>query len=295
MKVIKSSFEEINEVSLYKKIELAGRTCYKSENYITENSAIDFTRRIMSYNHGSVLEHACLVFEIKDALLYESIKALNLKFFKISNVNKMLVSFNFRAFYNVYLHKEKYPCLKPLFRFMALKYSEVLTFDEDVDNSMLVLLTNDEILKLSEEEKNLHLNISIRFICDRGVSHELVRHRLASFAQESTRYCNYSKDKFSHELTFIQTENLNDKQKEIWHKAMEEAEKNYFLMLDNGAKPEQARSVLPNSLKTEIVTTCNLEEWKIIFDLRCAPSAHPDIRILMIKVREYFKERGYLC
>lgn len=292
MKVVESSFEEIKTSSLYKKIELAGRTCYKSENYITETSAVDFTKRIMSYNHGSVLEHAYLVYEILNSSLYEEIKSLNLPFVHLTNITKPIISLNFRAFYNLYLHSEKYPCLHSLFAQVSKKYSEVLSFaGEENDYKELSF---EDVLNLSEEERNIHLVISLRFICDRGVSHELVRHRLASFSQESTRYCNYSKDKFAHEITFIKPENIDDEQCKIWSSAMLEAEKAYFMMLEAGAKPEQARSVLPNSLKTEIVTTCSLEEWKLIFALRCAPQAHPDIRVVMEKAREYFKERGYL-
>ncbi len=295
MKIIKSDFKEILNTTLYKKIEQAGRTCYKSENYITESSAIDFTRKIMSYNHGSVLEHAYLVFEVLDRNLYKEIYKLHLPFFKFSSYDKLLISCNFRAFYNLYLKRDNYPILSSLFALMEKNYQEVLSDSSLKDDGTFRLLSFEEVLALTEKERDLHLSISIRFICDRGVSHELVRHRLASFAQESTRYCNYSKDKFAHEITFIETEGLNEEQREIWKKAMQECENAYFALIENGAKPEQARSVLPNSLKTEIVTTATLDEWKIIFDLRCAPAAHPDIRVLMNKVKDYFIERGYLC
>lgn len=294
MRVVKSDFIELTHTTLYKKIEQAGRTCYKSENYITDSSAIDFTRRIMSYNHGSVLEHAYLVFEVLDQNTFDKILNLNNKFIKTSFISKRLISLNFRAFYNIYLKREKYPFLNSLFYLMANLYPEVLSYDQQ-EEEIFRLLPFSEVLTLNSQEKDLHLSISIRFICDRGVSHELVRHRLCSFAQESTRYCNYAKEKFSHEITFIETEGLNEVQRQIWIKAMKEAEKAYFALLENGARPEQARSVLPNSLKTEIVTTCTLDEWKIIFDLRCAPQAHPDIRILMNKVKDYFVEKGYLC
>lgn len=295
MQIIKSGFEEIKTSSLYKKIEFAGRTCYKSENYITEDSAIDFTKRIMAYNHGSVLEHAYLVYEIENADLYNDIKKLNLPFVHLTNITKPIISFNFRAFYNLYLKKEDYPILHSLFAQVASQYKEVLDYDVSLKTFDYKEMSFLDVMKLTEEEKDAHLVVSIRFICDRGVSHELVRHRLASFAQESTRYCNYSKDKFSHEITFIETEGLDDVQREVWKTAVQNAELAYFKMLENGAKPEQARSVLPNSLKTEIVTTCSLKEWKIIFELRCALQAHPDIRVLMLKVRDYFYERGYLC
>jgi len=127
-----------------------------------------------------------------------------------------------------------------------------------------------------------HGSISVLFICDRGVSHELVRHRMASFAQESTRYCNYSKDKFGNELTFIEPCFWHEREYkyEDWERAVLEAEDSYFELLDIGASPQEARTVLPNSLKTEIVMTANYREWRHFFKLRCAEAAHPQMREL---------------
>ena len=121
-----------------------------------------------------------------------------------------------------------------------------------------------------------HFSVSVRIICDRGVSHEWVRHRIASFSQESTRYCNYQKSKFGSELTFIRPYFAEEGSKlfDIWKSSMQQAETAYFEMLNCGAKPEDARSVLPNSLKTEFICTMNLREWRHFFRLRCAPAAH---------------------
>lgn len=129
-----------------------------------------------------------------------------------------------------------------------------------------------------------HNSISVKFICDRGVSHELVRHRLASFGQESTRYCNYSKAKFGNEITVIEPSFFDDDTKKMimWLDAMYAAEKHYFRLLELGATPQEARSVLPNSLKTEIVMTMNLREWRHFFKLRCAAAAHPQMRELAL-------------
>lgn len=142
------------------------------------------------------------------------------------------------------------------------------------------------IIKSGHEAIIEHFNITVRFICDRGVSHEIVRHRMASYAQESTRYCNYSKDKFNNELTVIEPsffiDDEYDKLYQTWYKSMLEAEKGYFKLLELGAKPQEARSVLPNSLKTEIVMTANLREWRHFFKLRCDKSAHPQIREIAI-------------
>ncbi len=291
MKVVEPSFSEIKETSLMKKIELAGRTCYKSENLITENSATEFTKRIMSYNHGSVLEHAYLVFKV-DYDLYLKVKEANYKFINVSNITYPIVSFNFRAIYNLYLTNDD-ECLIPFYAYLEKEYPDLFNNKYD-SNINITFLNKDDILKLTEEEKDIHLYITIKLVTDRGVTHELVRHRLASYSQESTRYCNYSKDKFSHELTFVETYGMNEETKKIWKDALINAENSYFKMLESGAKPETARSVLPNSLKTEIVVSASLNEWKIIFDLRCHPTAHPDIRLLMVGVKEYFKENKYL-
>jgi thymidylate synthase (FAD) len=128
-----------------------------------------------------------------------------------------------------------------------------------------------------------HEKISVVFTIDRGVSHEVVRHRLASFAQESTRYCNYSKDKFGNSITVIDIiPHLKNKLSfNVWLNAMEDAQRHYFKMLEYGETPQIARSVLPNSLKTEIVVTCNLREWREIFKQRTAAAAHPQMREVM--------------
>ena len=147
-----------------------------------------------------------------------------------------------------------------------------------------------------------HVSFTVRFICDRGVSHELVRHRMASFAQESTRYCNYSKDKFGNELTFIYPRfwdhyiGLKEEPNPLnlyknWHTAMENAENAYFTLLEKGATPQEARSVLPNSIKTEVVMTANLREWRHFLKLRTAQAAHPQMRELTIPLLKELKEK----
>jgi thymidylate synthase (FAD) len=135
-----------------------------------------------------------------------------------------------------------------------------------------------------------HVSVTLRLVCDRGVSHELVRHRLASYCQESTRYCNYSQDKFGREITVIRPPfwGVADRLYLLWENSCRHAEEAYFRLLDAGATPQEARSVLPNSLKTEVVMTANLREWRHVLELRCAPSAHPQMRQLMRPVREEF-------
>lgn len=136
------------------------------------------------------------------------------------------------------------------------------------------------IIKRGHEAVLEHFNITVRFICDRGVSHEIVRHRLASYCQESTRYCNYSKDDFSGEITVIEPFYLEPDTLayNAWKEACEAAETAYFRLLEWGCTPQEARAVLPNSLKTEVVMTANLREWRHFFKLRCATAAHPQMR-----------------
>jgi thymidylate synthase (FAD) len=149
------------------------------------------------------------------------------------------------------------------------------------------------INKRNHEAVLEHSFLSVKFITDRGVSHEIVRHRLCSFTQESTRYCDYSKDKFDNQLTFIKPIGMDDKNRFIiWQTAMIQAEKYYLMMIDNKENPQQARSVLPNSLKTEIVVSANFREWKHIFRLRAiSKAAHPQMRDLMIPLYNYCKEQ----
>ena len=216
MKLVKQSYEILSDLNtdyLIKLIELAGRTCYKSEDKITEESAKSFIKMILGRHHESVIEHG---------------------------------------------------------------------------------------------------GMTVKFIVDRGVSHELVRHRLASFSQESTRYCNYSKDKFDNQITFIIPswmpytkegtvtldnfewntqvlfENLSDIK---WAKSLLESERTYFQLIADGWQAQQARSVLPNSLKTEIVVTANFREWRTIFKQRTSLAAHPQMREVMIPLLAEVKEK----
>lgn len=138
-----------------------------------------------------------------------------------------------------------------------------------------------------------HEKITVRFIVDRGVSHELVRQRLASYSQESTRYCNYSKDKHQRKVTFIRPFfwESDPEKMEVWKKAMQSAEDAYLALMDLGANAQEARSVLPNSLKTELVATMDLREWRHVLRLRTSPAAHPQMREVMCPLLEEMKKR----
>lgn len=178
---------------ILKQIELAGRTAYKSEDKITNDSAKDFVKMILKRGHLSVIEHQ---------------------------------------------------------------------------------------------------SVSVRFICDRGVSHEIVRHRLASYTQESTRYCNYTKGKFGSEITVIEPcfWSQDDEKYKVWKQTIEQIESAYNKLVELGATPQEARSILPNSLKTEIVVTMNLREWRHFFTMRTSTAAHPQMREVAIPLLKEFQK-----
>lgn len=159
--------------------------------------------------------------------------------------------------------------------------------------------TDEEMVEKVMKKRHLSLlefvDVSVNITCDRGVTHELVRHRLCSFAQESTRYCNYSGEKFGRELTFVKpswaAEHDLDalpipllRKYNIWVRSMEEAEKAYIEMLGEGASAQEARSVLPSSLAAKIAVKANLREWIHIFRMRCDIPAHPDMRVTMMPI-----------
>lgn len=151
------------------------------------------------------------------------------------------------------------------------------------------------ILKRGHESVIEHVSVTVRVICDRGVSHEIVRHRIASYSQESTRYCNYADDKFGNEITVIMPcffEFLSDENDmySVWYNSCKQAEDAYFELLRRGASPQEARSVLPNSLKTEMFITMNLREWRHFFKLRCSPAAHPQMRQIANMILNQFKQ-----
>ncbi len=148
------------------------------------------------------------------------------------------------------------------------------------------------LVKSGHESVLEHEKITVTIICDRGVSHEIVRHRIASYSQESTRYCNYSKDKFGNEITLIKPFFWKDEPEkyQIWLDTMQQIENAYINLINLGATPQEARSILPNSLKTEIVVTMNLRAWRHFFKLRTPKDAHPQIREIAIPLLNKFKE-----
>lgn len=177
--------------------------------------------------------------------------------------------------------------LKNLELYGRVCYKSENSISEDSANRFIRM-----IIKNGHESVLEHEKITVKFICDRGVSHEIVRHRIASYSQESTRYCNYNQDKFGNELTLVKPcfWEEGQVQYEIWKNNMQMIEDSYNKLISSGAKPEEARSILPNSLKTEIVVTMNMREMRHFLRLRTSPKAHPQMRqvagMLLVKLKE---------
>lgn len=281
MKLIKPSFEILEQEcgleGIHKIIELAGRVCYKSESNIRENSTKEFVDRMIKSGHGAMLEHGTVYLQangVKDCILFHQYNQN-----QYSKVNSTGHS-------------------KDIAIYITTNYRVL------IENELL-----DDLKYICEPTEYHKKRISVKFICDRGVSHEFVRHRAFSFAQESTRYCNYSKDKHNNEITFIKPLWVSDEvinqfnSGELCELANDaelafldtlvKCEKTYFDLLEDW-KPQQARSVLPNSLKTELIMTGFISDWKHFFDLRTPKSAHPQARELAETLLQEFKNRKYL-
>lgn len=306
MKLINSSVivkeQESGIDGVYKQIEWAGRHCYKSLDKITEDSAKEFVDRMIKLGHGAMLEHGTIYLNVPEQTYTETLED---EFGKFNNPNNGLVD---RYRKNKYSKvnsvaadeelRKKYPKVRPF----KLTHHYITT-------NLRVIIENgwEKDLEWQCEPTEHHeKRITAKFICDRGVSHEFVRHRVFSFAQESQRYCNYNKDKFNNELTFIRPTWLNiptgdytywdgdwcdiDNMKIqlpsdngvadnfLW--CLNNAGMQYRLLINKGLKPQEARGVLPNATKTELVMTGFESDWEHFFSLRCSSKAHPDAKKL---------------
>ena len=292
-----------HNITPYQFIEKVGRTCYKSEDKITEGSAEKFVEGLIKRQHWAMLEHETIYF-----LLYTNYTVAGIfleeedrKFFNVTESDDgLVISGSFRSFYEFLTNKHEalYGCIRAI-----LKESYPLVFQDFRETKPIypvgeVMNRQHFMQKFIYEPKTLfkHLTHTVKFVCDRGVSHEFVRHRVASFAQESTRYCNYSKDKFGNEITVIEP-CFWDKDSlsfYFWKLACETSENIYTHLLTNGATPQEARSVLPNSLKTELIITATEEEWQHIVNLRylgTTGSPHPQIKEVMgLIINDLIKE-----
>lgn len=287
MKLIESKAELIQQPSglegVYKQIELCGRTCYKSEDMITENSAKGFVDRMIKSNHTAMLEHGTVYLFIS-VNPYDSDLVYHVTKEYVKNPYSKVICCGLDdakpPYHNIYGDSAK----------GDMQYVITTNLRVLVENKWL-----DDLKYICEPTEHHERRYTMKLITDRGVSHELVRHRVFSFAQESTRYCNYSKDKFNNELTFIFPHWLVNRDHNKFTKALKDAEKIYFALLDQGWTPQEARQVLPNALKTEICMTGFESDWKHFLDLRyfeVTGKAHPDMKLLATKIVEQFKNNN---
>lgn len=285
MKLIESSVQIIEEKDPYKMIELAGRTCYKSEDKITENSAKEFVDRMIKLGHGAMLEHGTIYLTIDG---------------EDPNLSK--------------IQSNPYTMVNLVPYEVLTEGNYTISYKAHITTNLRVLIENNlkELLQYQVEPTEHHeKRITAKFICDRATANQFVRHRVFSFAQESQRYCNYNKDKFNNELTFIKPIWLDiptgdytywdgdwcdiDNMKIqlpsdngvadnfLW--CLNNAGMQYRLLINKGLKPQEARGVLPNATKTELVMTGFESDWEGFFRLRCSGAAHPDARKLADKLR----------
>ena len=256
----------------YSTIEQFDEENFEDSPYYENLTAEDFVDMLMKSGHGAMLEHGTVYMQIDTFLDIPEDKKLDKRVHqydsnRFTKVNSMYIGQGCWRYY--------------------------------ITTNLRVLVENDWLddLKYVCEPTEYHAKrITAKFICDRGVSHEIVRHRTMSFAQESTRYCNYSKSKFGQELTFIEpawefpsSDIINIKER--FEAILGEAEANYMELITLGFKPQEARAVLPNALKTEIVVTAFIDDWKHFFELRCDSTAHPDIRKLALDLQKQFIDR----
>lgn len=281
MRLIYSSYEIIEQepglVGCLKHIEKAKRVCYKSEDKITDDSYIKAVQGLVDNKHGAMLEHGTVYLKDLNSDQY------NTSLLKYQN-NKYSV---FKSEY-----KGKEHC----------QSDTDYIYDYYVTTNYRVLMEHhgweDDLKYLCEPTRQHEKRITVKFTLDRGISHEYVRHRVFSFAQESSRYCNYSSNRFDKNVTFILPCWLVDMENtDIYNyftRCLEVSEKQYFSLLDRGWQAQQARAVLPNALKTELIMTGTVAQWIGFFVLRTAPSAHPQARELAIPLFEEFIARGYI-
>ena len=285
MKLIKPSFQIIEPTGytiddIYKSIELVGRVSHKSEDRITEDSAKTFVERMMKMKHLSTCEFGTvyLYIDYHNPSFGKIIDKYNNNQYSkciIDNVfpNKAYISSNYRVL---------------------------------IENNWL-----DDLKYLCKPTKYHHKRYTVKFILDRAILAEFTRHRKFSFMAESTRYCNYSKGKFNNELTFIIPWWIDDIEEKsytsfveyhptkydpakLWFDVCMNSENTYIYLLDKDWKPEQARNILPLSLKTELYMCGFAEDWEKFFELRTAPNAHSQARELAIPLKEEFIKNGYL-
>ena len=321
MRIIKPTFEILehdSNTNPQQFIERIARTCYKSEDKITEDSNRKFIKAIYDRGHWAMLEHYIFIYKTSERVT-RVFKNLHARFITvIETASNTYIAFSARGILeleailedkkDVFIgtNKLEYTVLsgfiEHIIRTVIKDYDCYELFGRDRADSNLKDIGHPEFIypleKASGEEIDKHCRchlewVTVRFTVSRAVTHELVRHRLCSFAQESQRYVGYNKNKFGGEIAVIKPCFLteNSPTYNIWREAQEAAEKAYMDLINEGAKPQEAREVLTNSTKAEIVVTAPLDQWERMFLLRCDTPAHPCMREVMIPLFNVLYER----
>lgn len=329
MKIINAGYKLINEPSITKKIEKVARVCYKSEDKIANGTDIKMIQSLLKRQHTAMLEHASIILEVgeQEYMLIETIRSMmenmiedggesNKKCYlrytnecingDVDNLH-YVVSGNIRAWYEFMVFANSV-CGLPenLYEIINDQVGQVLCINLEKFDTMVFDTYEEEefyakvitdITTLSYGERMIHETFSVLFTVDRGVTHELVRMRDCSFAQESTRYCNYNLGKFSNEITVIEPcfFEKGTFAYDVWQAGCEFAEEQYMILTEEAkTTPQQARDILPTSVKADIVMTTYLSEWKHIFNLRACDStgpAHPQMKEVMIPLFKEMREK----
>ncbi len=305
MKIIPPSYTVLDNLdleSLAVRIEYCGRICYKSEDQIDQNTAIPFVEKMAEHGHNSVLEMGVITLKITchDSSPINDLFLCQPKFLQIDRLQDytLLISGSVRAFRELLIFHPACQIAKSCAAYIFQKHPYF--FKTIIPESGLELnktITVDKLeLKAVEQlappQLARHRHIAVLFTVNRAITHEIVRHRPCSFLQESQRYCRYSENKFGGEVTFIKPMFFAENTPEyaIWEKAMKETEKMYLQLLTTSS-PQAARTVLPNSCKTELIVYANLLEWQHIFKLRTTKAAEPSMREIMIPLQQEFNKR----
>lgn len=305
MRVIPPSFaiqDDLDQQSLAVRIEACGRVCYKSEDKISESSAEPFVRGIIKRGHNSVLEMAVLSLRVlvdSESIVTRFLEAMP-KFLFIDRIEKRnyLITGSVRAFREFYRSNPQVKLAKAITAFLCRRHP---LFFEDLapkrgwveqEGISITKVSLAEVEKLGADLLAKHRYLGVKFIVNRAVTHEIVRHRPCSFLQESQRYCRYGEARFGNQVTFIKPMFFEEGSAEyqVWQSSMEAAERDYLRLLETSS-PQAARTVLPNSCKTELIVYANLLEWSHIFALRTSAAAEPSMREVMIPLLEQFRLR----
>ena len=316
MRIVKPNHEILLPENPLRHIEKIGRICYKSEDAITEISAEPFVGRLFKSSHHAMLEHFRFIVEIHKTDYFYLMSSEYNKYITFTCENgRHIISASARGLNDMFVSIRSRSSgladdvlatniLADIAELIVNHYNcrvifsgEILsTFPPSEDDGIMRIIDNFD--ELSNYEYEMHAWYSILFTCDRGVTHEMVRHRDASFAQESTRYCNYSKGKYGSEITVIDPFFFDENEErkyingcdwavnkhDVWKVCMQNLEKAYMMLTELGAVPQQARTILPSSTKADIVITAQVYEWRHIFDLRVlgkTGTPHPQIKEVM--------------